>query len=186
MSAAPESLSAMNVVRLNAGMFPPSEFELAAYARHGITPQVVEASGDEIVRVAGDCDGLLVASEPLPGAILERLPRCRVVSRVGAGTDKIDEPTATRLGIVITNVPDFCAEEQADHTMALLLAVARHLPEMRERMLAGEWNAARDACRPLHRLRGRRLRAHPAPRRVILRKKSLWILFSPRFPSWRA
>lgn len=151
----PFDLSSMHVVRLNAEMFPPSEFELEAYARHGLRPRIVEATGEEILRVAADCDGLLVVSEALPAELIERLTRCRVLSRIGAGTDKIHEPTATRQGIVITNVPDFCAEEQADHTMALLLSVARKLTEMRERMLAGEWNAARAACRPLHRLRDR-------------------------------
>ena len=148
----PRSLS---IVRLNAEMFPPSEFELEAYERYGLRPRIVEASGDAIGRIAADCDGLLVVSEALPAVLIERLSRCRVISRIGAGTDKIHEPTATRQGIVITNVPDFCVEEQADHTMALLLAVARKLTEMRDRMLAGEWNAARAACRPLHRLRGR-------------------------------
>ena len=150
-----QDLSGLKVVRLNADMFPVTEVERDAYRRYQLTPLCVEASGPDILTHAADCDGLMVVSESLPAGLIAELKRCRVISRVGAGTDKIDERTATEQGIVITNIPDFCAEEQADHTMALLLAVARHLPEMRELMLKGEWKAAREACRPLHRLSGR-------------------------------
>jgi len=51
---------------------------------------------------------------------------------MGAGTDKIDVEAATQRGILVTNVPRFCVPEQADHTMLLLLALARKLPRMME------------------------------------------------------
>ena len=70
----------------------------------------------------------------VPGSVIERLSRCRVISRLGAGTDRIDIEAATRCGIVVANVPDFCLNEQAEHTMALLLSFARRLPRMMRAM----------------------------------------------------
>ena len=73
--------------------------------------------------------------------MIRRLTRCRVISRLGAGTDKIDIAEATRQGIVVANVPDFCTNEQAEHTFALLLAWARRLPFMFDAMRRGQWTA---------------------------------------------
>ena len=147
-------LSQFSIVRLNAETFPVGEFEQEAYDRYQLKPNCIEASGNGILAHAVNCDAILVVSESLPEAVIDGLTRCRIISRLGAGTDKIDHAAATRNGILITNVPDFCAEEQADHTMALLLAVARKLPQMRSAMLAGQWNNARATCRSIRRLQG--------------------------------
>ena len=155
MSTTDNPLEDMVVVRLNADMFPISQFEREAYQRYGIHPRRVDKLDAAAIEDIAACDGLCVVSESLPAELIDRLTRCRVISRLGAGTDKIDCRCATRHGILVTNVPDFCAEEQADHVMALLLAVARKLPEMRTKMLAGHWGDSRAACRSLHRLSGR-------------------------------
>jgi D-3-phosphoglycerate dehydrogenase len=83
------------------------------------------------------------------------LSNCRVISRLGAGTDRIDIEAATRSGIVVANVPDFCLNEQAEHTMALLLAMARRLPWMTAAMRRFEWSARHD--QGVHRVAGRTL-----------------------------
>src|SRR5262249_1407883 len=77
----------------------------------------------------------------VPEAVLDGLGRCRVVARLGAGTDRIDVDAATRRGIVVANVPDFCLHEQAEHTLALLLAFARRLPYMTPALRRGAWSA---------------------------------------------
>ena len=87
--------------------------------------------------------------------MIDRLPRCRVISRLGAGTDKIDIAAATRRGIVVANVPDFCLNEQAEHTLALLLAWVRQLPYMTAAMRHGEWTARSHPG--VHRLAGQTL-----------------------------
>jgi D-3-phosphoglycerate dehydrogenase len=146
------------VVRLNATLFPPSEYELALYDRYGLAPALVEAATPaEIIPHVADCDALFAVSVALPAAVIERLDRCRVISRLGTGTDKIDVATATRAGILVTNVPLFCIEEQADHTMALLLAVARKLPQMARAMVDGAWGRARQQCQTNQRLSGQTL-----------------------------
>ena len=147
--------SRFSIVRLNNELFPVSEFEQAAYDQFGMQPLCVEASGADIARHAEDCDALAVVSEALPSAVIDSLKKCRVISRLGAGTDKIDRESATRNGIVLTNIPDFCYAEQADHAMALLLALVRKLPQMHQSMLTGKWDSGRTQCRAIHRLHGR-------------------------------
>ena len=151
-------LSAFHIVRLNGQLFPVTRYETERYQHYRIQPQVVELVGAAaILQQAEDCDALLVVSEALDAETIAGLRRCRVIARLGAGTDKIDVAQATRDGIVVTNVPDFCVEEQADHTLALLLALTRKLPQMRVAMKAGHWTDARAQCRSLHRLPGRTL-----------------------------
>jgi D-3-phosphoglycerate dehydrogenase len=87
--------------------------------------------------------------------VIGRLSRCRVIARLGAGTDRIDVAAATRDGIVVSNVPDFCLHEQAEHTLALLLAWARRLPYMTEAMRRGDWSARHHPG--VHRLAGQTL-----------------------------
>ncbi|HZQ07799.1 MAG TPA: C-terminal binding protein [Anaerolineae bacterium] len=137
-------LKEYRVVRLNATLFPIREPEAELYQKYNITPQLVEANTpDEQIPQLADCDAILIVSAPLTTQVVKSLARCRIISRLGAGTDKIDVATATARGIVVSNVPDFCVEEQADHTMALLLALTRQLPQTGKDMRAGEWNRAR-------------------------------------------
>ena len=95
---------------------------------------------------------LLVVSSGIPREVIEGLHKCRVISRLGAGTDKIDVSAATERGILVTNVPDFCLDEQAEHTLALLLAFCRRLPFMIDAMRRGNWTARSHA--DVHRLAG--------------------------------
>ncbi|HKB05380.1 MAG TPA: C-terminal binding protein [Gemmataceae bacterium] len=146
----------LRAVRLNAVTYPVEPGECAELARVGAELVAIEGQRpEEIVAAAGDCDALLVVSSYLPASVIERLARCRVISRLGAGTDRIDIEAATRLGIVVANVPDFCLNEQAEHTMALLLALARRLPWMTAAMRRGDWSARHDPG--VHRVAGRTL-----------------------------
>ncbi|MDQ2959561.1 MAG: C-terminal binding protein [Candidatus Dormibacteraeota bacterium] len=120
--------------------------------------EVVEApSADEatLVELAAGVTGMLVCYAAITDAVLEAAaPTCRVVSRYGIGYDNIPVATATRLGIVVTNVPDYCLDEVADHTMALLLAAARRIVQMDREVRAGAWKVPGTG---IHRLAGRRL-----------------------------
>ncbi|MCH2372660.1 MAG: C-terminal binding protein [Planctomycetes bacterium] len=144
MSQVPHGLENARVVRLNAELFPVTDYAHKMCRQAGLNPTEVEANTPgELITALADCDAVLVVSSALPTEVVESLCRCRVISRLGTGTDKIDVESATRNGIVVTNVPDFCVEEQADHTMTLLLALERRLPQMSKRMAAGEWRAGR-------------------------------------------
>jgi D-3-phosphoglycerate dehydrogenase len=143
-------------VRLNAVTYPVEPAERAELAAAGAELHAVEGQQpDEIVAAAAECDALLVVSSRVSAAVIDRLGHCRVIARLGAGTDRIDVEAATRAGIVVANVPDFCVNEQAEHTLALLLAFARRLPFMAEAMRRGDWSARHHPG--VHRLAGRTL-----------------------------
>lgn len=151
-------LQYFRVVRLNAELFPPSAFEADLCRHYHLNPIEVEANTpDDIIPWVADCDALFAISVALPAAVVEKLDRCRVISRLGTGTDKIAVDLATRRGILVTNVPYFCVEEQADHTLALLLSLARQIPAMSKAMGAGEFGKARNLSRMNQRLSGRTL-----------------------------
>lgn len=150
--------SAFRILRLNAEMFPVSASEREEYDRRGIAPDCIEVAGEQPLREAvHDADAVMVVSQTLSAAAIGAMNKCRVICRLGAGTDKIDVAAATARGIVVANVPDFCVEEQADHAFALLLAVARKLSAMHRLMLEGRYDEGRREARPLRRLRGRTL-----------------------------
>lgn len=127
------------ILRLNAKTFPMSTLEKEILA--GIKPRIIEIEGntdDEILAHAHEADAVMIVSAYLRAPVIRQLERCRIISRMGTGTDKIDVDEATRHGIVVTNVPDFSTDEVADHTMSLLLASARQLKHFEAKMRAGK------------------------------------------------
>ena len=115
--------SPLRAVRLNALTYPVEEGEREELRRAGAELAEIEGQEpEEILAAAHDADALLVVSSRVPGAVIAGLSRCRVIARLGAGTDRIDVAEASRQGIVVANVPDFCINELAEHTLALLLA----------------------------------------------------------------
>jgi D-3-phosphoglycerate dehydrogenase len=152
------SLRNFRVVRLNAALFPVSAYEASLYRQYNLSPVEVEANTPaDIIPHVTDCDALFAISVALPATVVEKLERCRVISRLGTGTDKIAVDLASRRGILVTNVPYFCAEEQADHTLALLLSLARQIPQMSKAMVAGTFGKARELSRANQRLDGQTL-----------------------------
>jgi phosphoglycerate dehydrogenase-like enzyme len=95
----------------------------------------------EFAEIAGEIDGCIVPSHTqISHLSLGRMRRGTVVVRNGVGFDNVDVAAATRLGIVVCNVPDYGTEEVADHTIALMLALLRGLPEALADVAAGHWN----------------------------------------------
>ena len=111
-----------------------------------------EATPEAILRVAKDADAVLVTYGQITGDIIRQLTKSRIISRMGIGTDNIDIEAATKAGIVVTKVPDYCIDEVSDHTMALLLAVVRKIPFINAQVHGGTWKMP--AVVPIHRLRG--------------------------------
>src|SRR5216684_3360367 len=100
---------------------------------------VVPAAGSLEAALAG-ADALVVRSATrVTDALLERAPRLRVVGRAGVGVDNIDLDAATRRGVLVMNTPGGNAVSVAEHTLALLLALARSVPQLNAAMKAGKW-----------------------------------------------
>lgn len=107
----------------------------------------------EAVRAAvADADAALVRESPIDAAALAAAPRLRGIVRYGVGVDNIALAEAAARRIPVCNVPDYGVEEVSDHALALLLAVARRLPEADARVRAGGWGVPRS--RPVFRLAG--------------------------------
>lgn len=109
----------------------------------------------EVADLCAQADAVLTQWAPVTAAAIERMERCRVIVRYGIGVDKVDLDAARARGIPVVNVPDYAIEEVADHTLALLLASVRKIPQVVTRVRQGEWNIA--PCRPIIGLQGKRL-----------------------------
>ncbi|WP_437781318.1 C-terminal binding protein [Sorangium sp. So ce1097] len=108
---------------------------------------------DDVVAVARDAAGVLTQYAEVKERALSGLRRCRVIARYGTGVDTVDVAAATRRGIRVTNAPnEWCADEVADHAVALLLTLARKLPAYDRATRRGSWSW--QDGRPIHRLRG--------------------------------
>ena len=139
-------LSQYKIVRLTAPIFPPSKAELGAFAAQGLSVTVVDAEEPAaMIPLVADADIVALIGTDLPTQVVDALGQCRAIARMGTGTDKIDVARATELGIVVANTPYFCVEEQADHTMAMLLSLGRKLSVAQNSMERGDVPAARYA-----------------------------------------
>lgn len=79
---------------------------------------------------------------PVSAAALAASPALRIVARLGVGLDNIAVDEATRRGIWVTNVPDYCTEEVSDHAVGMLLAWARGIVRFDREVRAGHWEPA--------------------------------------------
>ena len=146
----------LRALRLNAETYAVEPGERQELLDAGAELICIEGqSEEEQLAAARVCDALLVVSAYVTANVIGQLGRCRTIARLGAGTDRIDVEAATQCGIVVSNVPDFCVGEQADHTMALLLSFARRLPAMQRAMRDAQWTARQDAG--VRRIAGRSL-----------------------------
>ncbi|MFI0423039.1 C-terminal binding protein [Spongiactinospora sp. 9N601] len=110
-------------------------------------------SEDEVIEKGRDADGVLTQYVRVGSRAIEAFTRCRVIARYGTGVDIVDVAAATRRGIQVTNAPnDWCAEEVADHAIALWLAAARKICAYDRATRQGEWHWK--TGRPIRRLRG--------------------------------
>lgn len=96
--------------------------------------------GDELAEAIASADGLVVRSETKVSAqLLDAAARLRVIGRAGVGVDNIDVPAATQRGVVVMNAPDGNTMTTAEHAIALLLALARRVPQGDASLKAGRW-----------------------------------------------
>lgn len=97
-----------------------------------------------LIEALASADAVIVRSRTHLGArVLEAAPRLRVVARAGIGVDNIAVEAATRRGILVLNCPESGTVSTAEHTMALLLALARRIPQAHASLAAGHWQRER-------------------------------------------
>jgi len=94
----------------------------------------------ELIELTQDADAIINAYALLTAKVINSLKQCQVIVRRGIGYDNVNLAAATAKGIPVANVPDFCINEVADHTMALLLCAARKVIPAIEHVKSGQWN----------------------------------------------
>jgi len=110
-------------------------------------------SEEELFAEARDCDAIMNPYARVGAATIARMERCRVIARYGLGVDIVDVEAATRKGILVTNVRDYCTDEVADHAIALWLTLVRRLLAFNEATHKGIWRW--QSGQPIYRIRGR-------------------------------
>ena len=108
--------------------------------------KIVVTTAATLVPELADADALIVRSATrVTDELLGHGPRLRIVGRAGVGVDNIDIEAATRRGIVVTNTPGGNAASVAEHALALMLSLARSIPQLSAAMHAGRWEKAGSA-----------------------------------------
>lgn len=101
------------------------------------------ADGD-LERRLSEFDGILIRSATkLTADVLEHAGDLKVIGRAGVGVDNVDVPTASKRGIVVVNAPQSNVVTAAEHTVALLLAVARNIPQAHASLTSGKWERSK-------------------------------------------
>jgi D-3-phosphoglycerate dehydrogenase / 2-oxoglutarate reductase len=117
------------------GSFPLERVrELLGESGPGVETSGPPWAGDDVV-------GLL-SFEPVTAEDIARLPELRVIATPSVGLDHLDVEAATSRGVWVCNVPDYCVEEMADHSLALLLALVRGIVELDRSVRDGRWDYA--------------------------------------------
>jgi D-3-phosphoglycerate dehydrogenase len=132
-------------------VFGDLEAEKAALAEIGCE---LELAPDPAALDLAGAAGILVCFAQVDASVIEAADECRIIARYGIGVDNVDVEAATRKGIQVTNVPDYCLDEVADHAMALLLAAARGVVDAAIGVRSGDWTVPQEN---IHRIAGRRL-----------------------------
>ena len=116
---------------------------LAVDVKVGLKPEELEA-------VIGDYDAVAVRSATkITAKVLEKATRLKVVGRAGVGVDNVDLPAATRRGVVVMNTPGGSSVTVAELTVAMVMALSRHIAQATSSVKAGKWEKKRFQGREL-------------------------------------
>jgi D-3-phosphoglycerate dehydrogenase len=100
--------------------------------------------GSELEDRISEFDGILIRSATkLTPDLIERAGRLKVIGRAGTGVDNVDVEAATKRGIVVANAPEANAIAAAEHTMGLMLALCRNIPQAHASLASGKWDRSK-------------------------------------------
>ena len=119
----------------------PEGIDILKQAGHQVDSKKLTA--DELVKIIGEYDGLVVrsATQVTEKVLAAGAPALKVVGRAGVGVDNIDLPAATKVGVVAMNAPDGNTISAAEHTVGMIFATARMIPQAYAKLSGkGEWD----------------------------------------------
>lgn len=131
------------------------------YPHVDIERQLIEAAGaqfvagqakaeEELIALTCDADVVINQYGLLTPRVISAMKNCRAIIRYGIGLDTIDIPSATKMGIMVCNVPTYGLHEVSDHTIAMLLSSVRKLDIMNQSVKNGTWDC--NQARPISRI----------------------------------
>ncbi|MWV38853.1 C-terminal binding protein [Natrialba sp. INN-245] len=130
--------------------FPDLSIERNTLEDAGYSVRDIQAeTEEEIIRHCKNSVALLNQYQTISERVFTELEQLEVIGRYGIGVDTIDLSTATEYGVAVVNVPEYCINEVAEHTIALLLSIYRQIPNYDRQFRDGEWDWK--AGQPLHR-----------------------------------
>jgi D-3-phosphoglycerate dehydrogenase len=104
----------------------------------------IDWSDGELAERIGAYDGIVIRSATkMTAELIEKASNLKAIGRAGVGVDNVDVPAATKRGIVVANAPESNVVTAAEHTMALLLALARNVPQAYASLIAGRWERSK-------------------------------------------
>src|SRR5271168_4928114 len=116
---------------------------------------VIVSNPKEYAKHLAECEALVVRSAvQVTPEVLAQAPKLRVIGRAGVGVDNVDLPAATAKGVLVMNTPGGNAVSVAEHTLALMLSMARSIPQASASPKAGKWEKKKFLG---HELRGKTL-----------------------------
>jgi len=104
-------------------------------------------TGAEVAELCRDADAVLTQWAPVTAEAIASLRRCKIIVRYGIGVDNVDLEAAKQRNIPVVNVPDYAVQEVADHTLSLMLAIVRKIPQIDRQVRRGVWEIS--PCRPI-------------------------------------
>ena len=113
---------------------------LAAGLEIRLEPKRGARSPEQLLGLLDGAVGAIVSTDPFTAAVITASPDLRVISRVGVGYDSIDVDAASAAGVQIATTPGGNEAVVADHTVALMLALLRRIPELQHDLRSGGWN----------------------------------------------
>ncbi len=135
-------------------VWPSTDPERAVLESAGIELVIApDTSENTLAELAKDVDAIMFCFAQVTSKVLEAATQCKIAARYGIGVDNVDIPKATELGIVVTNVPDYCMDEVTDHAFGMILALNRRLVPHTRDVVRGCWNDVA-LNQPMHRTRG--------------------------------
>ena len=95
-----------------------------------------------LAAAVADADAVITQFAPVNADVIGAMQRARAIVRYGIGVDNVDLAAARSHGIPVCNIPDYCIDEVADHTLAFILALTRQVPSQSRLVHDGEWKLA--------------------------------------------
>lgn len=130
---------------------PSVDIEMDILTKQGIEVGYFNCKTEEdVIRHCQDADGIIVQYAPFTRDVMKALPKCKVISNYGVGTDNVDLEAATELGIQVCNVPDYGIEEVSDHALTLIFNLAKKVNVLSEQTKNNGWDFR--VARPIRRM----------------------------------